>query len=636
MPARFSNARGLGVLAALVFAVSVIGGCDTRAFAPQDASIIVLVTGRPTDGIARVTVFVQDTLPPYNTVSNSVAVGSSVRFEKLGAGFDIEVGVRDLTQHRCRVEQISPLSAGTSVVISTTSGVTDTVRFDVRCQSGAMALSAQGLPPNDSAFVTVGNGIDIQLLYVGAAAKTIAVVPDDSVQVIASGVLASDGFYYSSPFRTVAVPSGAPVPVQLAYTASAASQGFIDLTVSGVPLDSAIIFRVFARSTSAPLSRDSAFVRLGSTHRFANIPLNRPFEVGVDGLNTHACTVASASFPYTSTGGAAIANLTTSRSGPNFFQFVVQCRSGTADFLVSGLPAGDSASVFVQASIDTQTVRLGPTQTAIRLLPDPSTQLTPRDVVASDGRTYQSPAQTVNIQSRLTTQVMIPYTAVSACRFDQPYAWYPLNGNANDSAGRVNGTLPTGSAIPAAATNRFGAVGRAFAFDGVDDRIELADNFNLQLPVSISLWAYQPASARNPTTFRSLFASDDEPNRYAGFWLGLSPQGNLSFSYGSGGPVGAASRRTIDGDNPIPADEWVHIAATMRGATDMSLYVNGALVPATYNGTGGPMVHTQAPARIGSYSLIAANAPWLGSLDEVRVYNCSLTAADVAALYMVP
>ncbi|MGQ0642351.1 MAG: hypothetical protein ACT4P6_16510 [Gemmatimonadaceae bacterium] len=48
------------------------------------------------------------------------------------------------------------------------------------------------------------------------------------------------------------------------------------------------------------------------------------------------------------------------------------------------------------------------------------------------------------------------------------------------------------------------------------------------------------------------------------------------------------------------------------------------------------MVHTSFPARIGSLSLITSNRPWLGSLDGVRLYDCSLESRDVPALMNVP
>jgi hypothetical protein len=228
---------------------------------------------------------------------------------------------------------------------------------------------------------------------------------------------------------------------------------------------------------------------------------------------------------------------------------------------------------------------------------------------------------------------LVPYVAAApVCRFDQPYAWYPLNGNGNDSVGRFHGSLQGGSG-PAAASNRFGVANTALSFDGVDDRIDLGDQFNVGLPFTIAAWVYQPSAARQPGVFRSIFATDDAPNQYFGHFFGLGPAGHLDMSYGNGGPPDTRSRRSIDSNNPIPLDRWVHLVATVRGPTDMTLYIDGSVAPSTFTGTGGPIVHSAAPARIGSFSLVAANTPWLGMMDDVLIYNCSLDAANVTSLF---
>jgi hypothetical protein len=599
----------------------------------------VVVAGDPQDGAAQVTVFVRDTAPPHNMLANSISVGGSVLFENLGAGFDIEVGIRDLGAHRCVLLGNSrPGGASPSVIIATTSGVTDSVVFTVRCTSGSVTLVTSGLPPNDSAVAAIVSPAHTALTpKFTNGTFTLHVVPDAATSIQPFAVTGSDGFVYTASAQTVAVRTGQTTTVQIAYAVSAPSQGSIAFAVSGVPPDSGILLWAFVRGRSAPFTRDSALIPLGRSFRFGNIPRGVALDVGLEGLATHVCGVVNASVPYTESGGRATGTLTTATNGINFVTFTLRCRSGLIDLEVSGLPPGDSASVSIVAVIDTLTVRAANGRTTVASQPDVTTAIVPQSVTGSDGRTYQSPPQTVNVQSRLTTLVQVPYTApAAACRFDQPYAWYAMNGNAMDSAGRVHGTLPGGGAAPQAASDRRATAASAFAFDGVDDHIDVGDNFNLGLPVSIALWAFQPGSARQPNVFRSLFASDDEPGRYAGFWLGLTPTGNLSYSYGNGGPVGATSRRTINSDNPIPTDQWVHLVATMRGPTDMALYVNGALVAATYDGTGAGILHSGAPARIASYSLIAANAPWAGTLDELRVYNCSLDAAEAAALYQVP
>jgi hypothetical protein len=218
--------------------------------------------------------------------------------------------------------------------------------------------------------------------------------------------------------------------------------------------------------------------------------------------------------------------------------------------------------------------------------------------------------------------------APPACRAAAPIAWNRLHGDATDASGMGNHGTVSG-AVPA--PDRQGNAGGALQFDGVDDRIELGARFDdLALPFSVAAWVRQPTSARGD--LRGIFVTDDEPGRYAGIWLQVTDAGAPQITYGDGGPVGAGARRTLQGTSPMPADAWVHVAATVRGPTDMTLYVNGAPVQADYSGTGGPLVHSSAPARIGWLSIIPANRPWAGELDEVRVYSCSLDASEVARL----
>jgi hypothetical protein len=228
--------------------------------------------------------------------------------------------------------------------------------------------------------------------------------------------------------------------------------------------------------------------------------------------------------------------------------------------------------------------------------------------------------------TRVTLRVTAP--ALSPC-FDQLSARYPLDGNGTDTSGNGNNGTVQG-AVPI--NNRHGDAGAALAFDGIDDAIELGDRFNdLVLPFSIAVWVYRPAATAEG--LRALFVSDDEPGRYAGIWFQTDGLGNPSITFADGGGSGGQFRRTLTANNAIPADSWVHLVATVRGAMDMSLYVNGAVVAGTYSGTGGPLLHTSAPARIGKITILPANLPWQGRLDDLKVYRCSLTPADVVALH---
>jgi hypothetical protein len=294
---------------------------------------------------------------------------------------------------------------------------------------------------------------------------------------------------------------------------------------------------------------------------------------------------------------------------------------------VSGLPAADSARIAIIAVVDTQFVWARNGTTSVRTIPENTTAIEPASVSASDGLTYQAPAQIIAVASRQTTTATMQYAA-GACPLNQPQAWYLLDGDGGDASGNGNNGSVVG-ATPLA--DRRGMAAMALSFDGIDDRIDLGDRFNsLTLPFTVAAWVYQPAAARGD--FRAILATDDELNRYAGIWFMTDATGTLSITYASGGGVTPANRRTLESSQPIRTDAWVHVAATVRGPTDMTLYVDGLPVQGTYSGAGGALVHSPAPARIGSFGIVTANRPWLGGLDDLRIYDCSLTAAQVAAL----
>lgn len=74
----------------------------------------------------------------------------------------------------------------------------------------------------------------------------------------------------------------------------------------------------------------------------------------------------------------------------------------------------------------------------------------------------------------------------------------------------------------------------------------------------------------------------------------------------------------------LPLNAWSHLAATYDGAT-MRLYVNGLQV-ASRAQTGTPAVSTN-PVQIGGDSLYGQS--FTGLIDEVRIYNVALTAAQI-------
>jgi hypothetical protein len=89
--------------------------------------------------------------------------------------------------------------------------------------------------------------------------------------------------------------------------------------------------------------------------------------------------------------------------------------------------------------------------------------------------------------------------------------------------------------------------------------------------------------------------------------------------------------RTVNGTAQLPLNTWSHLAATYDG-TALRLFVNG-----TQAGTG---TYAGSLATSTGELWIGGNRVWnewfAGSLDEVRVYNRPLTAAQIQADMAAP
>jgi hypothetical protein len=79
-----------------------------------------------------------------------------------------------------------------------------------------------------------------------------------------------------------------------------------------------------------------------------------------------------------------------------------------------------------------------------------------------------------------------------------------------------------------------------------------------------------------------------------------------------------------DGTAPVPTGSWTFLTETYDGTT-LRLYVNGT--QASSKAVTGSMPNSTGPLKIGGNSLWAE---WFsGLVDNVRVYNRALTAAEI-------
>ncbi|WP_438035658.1 LamG-like jellyroll fold domain-containing protein [Sorangium sp. So ce204] len=184
----------------------------------------------------------------------------------------------------------------------------------------------------------------------------------------------------------------------------------------------------------------------------------------------------------------------------------------------------------------------------------------------------------------------------------------------DDSGNGANGVRYNGAGCGA------GRVDRGATFDGADDRIEIPDRpaFHFTTQMTAAAWV-KPSSTSGLRTIVNKWYSMES---YALFLQ----DGQFGFSIAL---PGNGSGSTVTVAAPATPGVWSHVAGVYDG-TRVSLYVNGALAAtAAVSTEPRALQDSTRPVVIGNHP--SSNA-YAGTIDEVRLYDVSLTAAQIKAL----
>ncbi len=172
-------------------------------------------------------------------------------------------------------------------------------------------------------------------------------------------------------------------------------------------------------------------------------------------------------------------------------------------------------------------------------------------------------------------------------------------------------------AISGAAWTAAGRFGNALSFDGTNDWVTVPDAASLDVTAGMTLEAWVRPTALG--SWRTVLLKE-QPSYYA-YAL-----------YGDTGTNVPSGNAFIGGDVDVRApaalalNTWTHLAATYDG-TALRVYVNGTSVAQEL--ITGPIATSTGPLRIGGNNVWPE---WFqGQIDEVRVYNRALTAAELQA-----
>ena len=160
-------------------------------------------------------------------------------------------------------------------------------------------------------------------------------------------------------------------------------------------------------------------------------------------------------------------------------------------------------------------------------------------------------------------------------------------------------------------------------FDGNEDYIEQDVDWQATLPVTMSVWIYPTDTA----TVDIIYSSDSMfDTSYNGFVMYLATNEMVVLQYGDGTGAGPTDRRSKVGTTAVTLNAWNHVVGIINGATDMTVYINGASTSGTYSGTGGDMVNSADKPRIG-HAYDTSTYEFTGKIDEVRISGIARTAA---------
>lgn len=191
-----------------------------------------------------------------------------------------------------------------------------------------------------------------------------------------------------------------------------------------------------------------------------------------------------------------------------------------------------------------------------------------------------------------------------------------------------SGNGHTGSLVGGAAWTP-GRIGQAVVLDGVDDHVSAAHAADENaFPLTVAVWF-----KTTTTTGARGVVNKYRASSFNGYQVFLK-NGNVCAWY-----VRDLNNSIYDGTNclfSVPGfnDGLWHHAAFVVDASGGTLYVDGtARGQRAWTGTPGP-VTTLEPVHLGHYPGATAGTEFLpGAVDDVRLYNRALTAAEVAQLH---
>ena len=205
-------------------------------------------------------------------------------------------------------------------------------------------------------------------------------------------------------------------------------------------------------------------------------------------------------------------------------------------------------------------------------------------------------------------------------------AYYPFNGNANDSSGNGNSATVNG-ATPA--SDRFGNQSSAYSFDGINDYIRLSKPLTTSDNFTWSLW-FAPSTIVSSGMLMDQGGNPGATQVTPTLSI-LANSGVMNFNSSEPGYYGGDISSTTSN---WQQGQWYHVVVVDDAINNRrTMFVNGVQegtsTPKKPFGTLMPNFYIGANPAYNDYS-------FNGKIDDVRIYNRALSATEIQMLYTEP
>ncbi len=208
--------------------------------------------------------------------------------------------------------------------------------------------------------------------------------------------------------------------------------------------------------------------------------------------------------------------------------------------------------------------------------------------------------------------------------------YWPLDGDGRDASGNgLDGTV-NGNVVPT--TDRQGFADAAMSFSGEQDAyVDLGDPPALNITGEMTLAAWVWLNADNTNNGRIIAKSGGSGQRS---W-------SLNIEASSGGvtnpatfqvAISGTTNLSVRDNEPLPTDEWVHMAGVYRPGQATEIYVNGELRNTNTDGVPDEQYSSNGLSVLIGARNACGNCGWDGSIDDVMVFDHALSASEVGSI----